>query len=767
MLETVAEAFPEPVLKTYYFKHIPLGEGVTILNQMYYGRAAISTRTSTGDLLVHAPQDIQDKIAKNIAEFDVPRPAETESLPVAYDLSDIPATAITYTATSIRQALPQMIILPSSVPGQLIVWGKLADQQKVKSMVEQMLQERPAVASKMQTYSIHRGTAASVAPMIRLIVPNAQFGYGINPNQLLVWAKDADHAKIKDTIDKLNESDPLKKIETYPLKNIYAGAQTLLRNVIQTQGMDVQTYYDSYSNQLVVQAKAEDQKMISEVLEKLRTEDRELAVFSLETIDPQTAYMAIYTLFYDEPYSTTPGIEVDQNTNMIFVQGTKAQLEKTRKMLIRMGETQLQQQEPRAAQDLGTSQELGVSTPGLLEHAETSGATSSLNSPRSSMRVIQIKGDASDTIRELEKLWPQYQQNRLRVIRQDEPMIQKKEDIPAVPTSHHQPIGSQPVGLFSMNDPAERPENETPKETPNENSNENSNETLNETPKETPAEKIFEMPSLENLRNSVADKIQESAPNVYVIVNEDGSLTVTSHDTAALDQLERLVKRIDDRVVFEGRDFTIYSVRNISASLVVMKLNLILRERLAGRQQRFSTAATTRFQPPRLEILADESTNTINVRGAKSERTEVANLIALLDVSELPGERAVRKPIKVPIKNTQAVRVVQQIYNVYQQKIQSMRLPGGAYPRITVDNVTNSVEIIAPEPFATELKEYAEEIDRMTVEEPARKIHVIPLKVKSIIIQNAIQKIQMSSGNGYYPSPYAAPYSAPMPYRPQ
>jgi hypothetical protein len=389
-------------------------------------------------------------------------------------------------------------------------------------------------------------------------------------------------------------------------------------------------------------------------------------------------------------------------------------------MLINMGETQLQNNKEPERPAPGLPEGQGTGIPGSL----------SSGTSRSSMRVIQIKGDASETIRELEKLWPQYQQNRLRVIRQDEPVIQKKDEAPAQPVSQR-----QSGGFFMMNDPAEHPENDEP------------------------AEPVFETPGLENLRNSVADKIQETAPNVYVIVNEDGSLTVTSHDAGALDQLERLIKRIDDRVVFEGRDFTIYSVRNISASLVAMKLNLILRERLAGRQQRFSTAAATRFQPPRLEILADELTNTINVRGAKSERTEVANLIALLDVSELPGERAVRKPIKVPIKNTQAVRVVQQVYNVYQQKIQSMRLPGGAYPRITVDNVTNSVEIIAPEPFATELKEYAEEIDRMTVEEPARKIHVIPLEIKSSVIQNAIQKIQQSSGGGYYPY-------TPAPYYP-
>jgi hypothetical protein len=750
MLETVAEAFPESVLKTYYFKHIPIGEGFTVLNNMFYGRAVLTLRPSTGDVLVHAPPEIQAKVSASIAEFDVPRPADTEALPVAYDLSDIPATAMTYTAASIRQALgTQVTILPSSIPGQLIVWGKLADQQKVRTMVDQMLLERPETTSKMQTYTIYRGTARSVEPILLRIVPNARFGYGINPNQLLAWAKESDHAKIKDAVDKLNETDPDVKIETYSLKNIYATtARTLVANLISDQGLDVKAYYDYYGNQLIVQAKPESQKIIGEMLEKLRTEDRELAVFTLEVLDPLTVDTAINALFLDEPYNTTPGVEIDLNTNMIFVQGTKAQLDKTRKMLIEMGEPIKPIREP-SPPDQGTS---GSETETI--NSANVGLTGSPNA-RSQIRVIQLKGDASATIQELEKLWPQYQQNRLRVIRQEEPLIQKKEEEPAKPTSWN-----QPTGFFSVNDPAEKteqavvkPATEQPEVKP-----------VTEQPvtKKT-GENIFATPGLAALRNDVAEKIQEAVPNVYVIMNEDGSLTVTSHDGDALDQLERIIKRIDDRIVFEGRDYTIYSVRNISASLVSMKLQLILRERLAGRQQRFSTTLGARFQPPRLEIAPDESTNTIYVRGAKAERAEVAHLIAMLDVSELPGERAVRKPFKVPIRNTQAFRVAQQVLNVYQQKMMSIRLPGGVFPRVTVDNVTNSVEIIAPEPLATELKEYAEEIDRMTVEEPARKIHVIPLEVKSTVIQNVIRGIQQSSASGYFPYQQTIPQTPYFP----
>jgi type II secretory pathway component GspD/PulD (secretin) len=477
-----------------------------------------------------------------------------------------------------------------------------------------------------------------------------------------VWSKESDHAKIKEAVDTLNEADPDMKLETYSLKNIYEyNARTVLQALVREQGLDIKLYFDTYSKQLVVQAKPADQKTIAEVLEKLRTEDRDLAVFTLETVDPVTAQTAVYTLFYDEPYATAPGVEIDQNTNMIFVQGTKDQISRVRKMLIEMGENI---REPNQA----------------VPHQPPAGG--------SNVRVLQLRGGSEETIRELEKLWKQTQPNKLQVIKE----------------------GESPTGLYSLSDEVRR-------------------------------------------ESEGSDSPQSLPAAVYMILNEDGTITVSSQDKSALDQLELLLKRIDSGVVFEGRDYTIYSVRNISADVVAMKLQLILRSRIMAGQQMPPVQRGQSFTNPiPLTLTPDLTTNTIYVRGPKVDRTEVAKLIALLDVSELPGERMVRRPIKVPIQNTQASRVYSQVMNVYQQKMMMTRLPGGVYPRMIVDSLTNSLEIIAPEPLATELKEYAEDIDRRVVEEPGRKIHVIQLGVKSSVIENAIQRIRHSSGGGIPPS---------------
>ena len=713
MLGTIAEAFPEPVLKTYYLKHVPLTEGVMFLNRVYAasGEAVITLRPSTGDLLVHATREIHDKIAKNIAEFDVPRPKDTEMLPVAYDLSELPPLQISATATLVRQSLgTEAIVFPSSVPGQLVVWAKTSAQEKIKTLFDQMLTERVETASEMEVYTITRGTGRLAQNTILTIVPNVKFGYGVNPNQLLVWAKPADQVKVKSVIDKINERDKDIVIESYSLKNTNERSViAMVRTVIENQGLNVDATYETYGNQLIVEGKPEEQKIIKDLIEKMRIEEKEMAVFTLENNDPMTIYYAINTMFYDEGY-LAPTVTPDNTSNMIFIQGSKEQIEKIRKLLIQMGETNVGTGEltPSAA---------NITTPAPLQ-----------KSSNSQLRVIHLGGNANQTVKELEKRWYNYVPNRLLINRQDEPLIQKKEDQPEEKKEEpkeqpqkqttEQGVSTSRFGypaLFSVNDPAEKPEGRGA-----ENAADNA-ETLN------------------------------PLPNVYVMMNEDGSITVASYDTAALDKLEQIIQRINSRVVFEGRDFTIYSVRNIAADTVALKIQTILRERLAG-QPRYNTmgfAASSRYAPPRLEIIPDIINNTINVRGAKAERNEVANLIAFFDVSALPGELSITKPIKVPIKNTQASRVQQQVLNVYQQKMMSTRLPGGLYSRVAIDAITNSLEIIAPEPLASELKEYAEDIDRRTVEEPARKIHVIPLEVKSVVVQNALQVIRQSSMTGY------------------
>jgi hypothetical protein len=272
-------------------------------------------------------------------------------------------------------------------------------------------------------------------------------------------------------------------------------------------------------------------------------------------------------------------------------------------------------------------------------------------------------------------------------------------------------------------------------------------------------------PSLESegqKESPLADLLPSSQP-IYILVNADNSLTISSADTAALNRLESLLKKINSGIVYEGRDFTIFSVRNVSAQDVASRVLTIMQAQMATQPARaaFGTAPVPMSMTPEIR------SNTVYVRGSRFVRQEAGKLIAMFDVSELPGEQVVRKPISVPLKNAPVSRVLNQIQRVYQQKIAMTRLPGGVVPQVFADPLKGSLEIIAPEPLATELKEYAEEIDRLALEEPGRKIHVIPLKVKATVIQRALMEtesllMQTMSYGGYGMPMMIQPYNYNM-----
>ncbi|HBT75509.1 MAG TPA: hypothetical protein DEB39_00975 [Planctomycetaceae bacterium] len=569
---------------------------------------------------------------------------------------------------------------------------------------------------------------------MRQVAPNARFGYGTHPNQLLIWAKPADHLKIAAAVEKMNEEEAGLTIEVYPLKNtnVYT-AQRLVRETLARRGVPASRItLDYYGNQLFVQADADSQQRVADILAKLASKDRDLEVFPLRTVDLETARLAVYALFADESYDASPQLEIDDYTNTLFFRGTADQIDRTRRLLVRMGETEL------------VDEEVGDSS-------FREGPRRVRGSRNSRLRVIRIEADVDRTIKDIEKLWPQLNRNPLYINRAPEPLIQKKEETPK------EPGAARDRGYYSLSDtPSSTEKSPVPVSIPV--------SIPADVPADAPADIPEDIPVDAPGNGAPVGTGTEGPANVYLTLNDDGSLTIASYDTQALDRLEELLERLHSRVVFEGRDYTIYSVRNVSANDVARKLTLVLRERLMGTARLPQTRSQygTGYQATRhpLEIVPEIESNTIYVKGSRAERSEVEELIDMFDVSELPGERIVKKPVRVIIKNTQAFRIAQQMLNVYQQKLWMTSLPGGLKPRITIDNLTNAVDIIAPEPLVTELKEYAEELDRRIVEEPARKVHVIPLEVNWRIIQSAMNVIRQSQPTTSHPT--QVPYGNPV-----
>jgi len=550
-------------------------------------------------------------------------------------------------------------------------------------------------------------------------------------------------------------------------------------------GYEIDASVDRINNQLVVLARPEQHTMIQAILDSLKTDEREMEVFQLDVVDLVAAETAIRRMFEDESILSAPSVDVDEYTNQMFIRGTREHLDQIRELLIKMGERSL---------------------------SSSSGAVSGR------MRTIRIEGDTTELIEELQRRWPEISGNSLQILSEAgatpitvpattpttprEPAPTPPPGTPPPPQTNggettsitipgrfeetayinpsstvattENPVAAVPSSIRSnerIGSPGssgpqgdEGPQGTATEETPlpetvSELGSESGLAPAQDTSNDVPADATSEEPVLE-LVPSVP-----GAP-VFMVIGRDGTLTLASDDLDALDKLESLIDQLTSRVSYEGRDYSVFRVEHVAASQVVQSLMIPLRDRVAqvvnGQvvPQRSGTGYTYgSARRNSIVIIPDDRLNTIYVQGTKSDRDEVEQLLRTLDVARLPG-LALLEPTMIPIKNTNAFRIQQLVYQAFQTQLASTRMPGGGSGQIGVDVITNSLMVVAPEGLTEDIRSFVEEQDLRIAEEPAEQLHLIELeKVNSARMYEALQSIlRMSS----YPS--ATVMGAPQQY---
>jgi type II secretory pathway component GspD/PulD (secretin) len=231
-----------------------------------------------------------------------------------------------------------------------------------------------------------------------------------------------------------------------------------------------------------------------------------------------------------------------------------------------------------------------------------------------------------------------------------------------------------------------------------------------------------------------------------MVIIGDGSITIASEDPEALDQFESLLRTMSQRTGYAGRDFSIYAIRNTSAVGVASTLTQLFRSKT-----RTSIGSDSPWRrTSRLVIVPDERLNTILVQGSRTDRAKIENLLKVLDTAEVPETLAGNKPKLVPIKNTEADRIEQVIRDIFKTQLSSRSgsaaLPSWLSTELSVDEVTNSLVVMAPSPLVDEIIELAERLDQAAGEDPARELKIIALK--KINAERAIEALERIRTSG-------------------
>ena len=526
-----------------------------------------------------------------------------------------------------------------------------------------------------------------------------------------------------ETVEKLIEeiraggtADPEAYIQAYTVRRSTASLATIY-SVFYELGVDINMYRDYTTGKLVVFGRKEEHQKVQDILEMFAPQKTELAVFPLVYVDANTAQQVFSMMDMDGAYVDA---RYDATSNQLYVTAPPDKLEEIRKVLIKMGEKDLEKMKPFAT--TGSKSNDVVESDGKRvymrfddpkEESSTDDAANpddklidlthlekieppkdlmpkpetapelTVNEKSGQIRTVTISGgDAQAIVNKALKDWNR--ENPVQVVRGDAGVVQTREDAPA-PKANEDP-----------KEPAKEPEaSGEPKapETPQPKANEGAPSAANAAAKfaaglvalkgagllapifggvvvydapeepapapavepQAPATPVAE-PVAEEAPTPQADQPAKpvevavpQAPGVYVVVNPDGSLMLSSSDEAALEEFQRRLASVVDemktqsqasanatpeaapeaeptqnavsgdaesdaatnvdlsnpdspkylsymteenlakareRVLLESRQYTVYKIENVGVSQIVPRLQTYMADRLNQNNQR-------------------------------------------------------------------------------------------------------------------------------------------------------------------------------------
>ena len=426
-------------------------------------------------------------------------------------------------------------------------------------------------------------------------------------------------------------------------------------------------------------------------------------------MEPDSARDAIDGLFGDRRTSREdrPAIEANLETQQLVVRATPEQIQQIRDVLIKMGEVAL---------------------------ADPAGASRKV-------RIIPVDGDIEQALPRLKELWPRFRKNPLRILRpgandaQPERQLPDREDDATsliVDPDADIAIRTQLVALA--------PDDGQP--SPEAAADHDSQPAAGSVDDREPPGKTE--PSAES---------SDDAPPIVVIPGED-RITIASEDTAALNQLESLLRNLlVRRGSLRGRDFTVYALQNASAVTVADTVNEFFRR-------------NSQVSSGNVLIVPDSRLNALIVYAGRSDREKVEDLLETLDSENIPDSLAAFQTRIVPVKHADALKLSRTLEGIYKAQMtaggarQNVSIPedvpssiasmlrqinaAASSPLLTVevDLATNSLVLMAPTNLLDEVSELIAKLDEAAAVSDARELRIIPLrKVRSTRVMELLQKI--------------------------
>ena len=317
VLEQIDVAIPEDKMlqvATYALKETTAAVATQILQQAI-PEAMCSVGADPKQLIVRARPKDHELVKSVLDTIDVEGPSEAEGKMVLYELEDLDYLARNYLMQMLQNAIPQAVYSVSQSEDEMLVWGRQKDHDKIKQVIDQMA-ESPERIPQAIVYSLEEITASIAMQILGRAYPDLDMIQGADPQLLIVWAKEKDHAKVKATLAQIDVEAPEGAAATVKVYDMEGFSERSVRhmlfllrdavaNIRYVQGRD--------PTQVVIWATPKDHREISEIIDQL-AETPETAhqaeIYNLKGMRAASAIQLLQTAVPDANYA--PGVDAYQ-----------------------------------------------------------------------------------------------------------------------------------------------------------------------------------------------------------------------------------------------------------------------------------------------------------------------------------------------------------------------------------------------------------------------------------------------------------------------
>ena len=675
-----------------------------------------AARSALANLLPDATivaDDVNRSLMVTASESDHQRVAEavTEMDALPNDPTVTQAYSLTHADPSVAQRvlealLPNAVFASDSGNRTLVATATPDQQKRIQVTVSQMDQpnQQPTV---LHSYSVGLADVRAAFDTLRPMYdrnPQVQLSADEVNGNLIVKAPPQEQIVIARIVSQIQNGANLsmnRKLVVYSTSSEIKTLQETVDQLFRDQKPKVDYSVNESSNQLIAIATPAQHAVLNQVVQEVQPDPFIVEVFPMHTADPFAIETAIDQLYGND--GARPTASGDTETQQLFVRGTRQQLDEVRSLLVKMGELPPEQSE----QQRGT-------------------------------RVVPFRGDFDNAIRQIQQVWPRLRNNELRVL----------------------------TGPQSLPGRIRTPRIETSEPAQDKNDDEVDGDRLRTDPQSSveigKTWYVWQNSPAENADEAAADQADTRPP--VVIVPSQGAITIFSDDEAALNQVETLLRTIarQNRADAGAGNFAVFALRNAGARKVAKLLNELFEQ----------MPISTRTTLGRVSMVADDRLNSVVVHGRPSDRAVIAELLRVLDSANVPDSMANARPRLVPVKYLKAQRIHDILQGVYETQLKTggnrpdVEIPEGVEPELAsilqqintanagplltleVDDITNSIVVLAPNELSQEVTELIQTLDENARGNDDRDIRIVTLKNTNVgQLEEALSELISSSND--------------------